>query len=105
MPIRGVERGEQGLNQIPESQKNTKKLIPVKQVAEVVPLSARRIRALLKSGKIAGELRLEEGYGQGLWYTSIAEVQKYKSELPSFAEFGKIGGKTAGRGRLLRTSK
>ena len=66
-----------------KSQKEEKneRFLPVKSVAEQTPLSVSRIRELLKEGKIKGELRLEEGFGKGLWYTSIAEVERYKQEF------------------------
>lgn len=68
-------------------------LRPVDEVAELTPLSAVRIRTLLKDGRIEGEFFPDEGYGHGLWRTTINAVLTYKEQLPSPAEFGRRGGR------------
>ena len=76
----------------------------VAEVAEQTELSAGRIRALLKEGKLEGEMREMPGRGsKEKWVTSVAAVKKYKENLPTPEEYGQkgglIGGRIAGRGR------
>jgi hypothetical protein len=72
-------------------------LLPVADVANQVELSAVRIRALLKAGKVTGEMR-REGRGLGKWYTSVYAVNEYIENLWTPQEWGKKGGLIGGRG-------
>ena len=75
-------------------------LRPVAEVSDLAGLSRVRIAHMLKAGRIEGELRpLESGPGRPKWYTSVAAVEKYQSELLTPAEYGRKGNLIAGRGR------
>jgi hypothetical protein len=67
-------------------------LRPIAEIYDLVGLSAVRIRALLHDNKIPGEKR-RQGRGPGKWFTSIAAVREYQANLPSSAEFGRMGGR------------
>ncbi len=90
---------ESGAQPEPDSEKDIGQLRPIKEVADQVSLSLSRIQALLKDGKMRGELRLDEGYGKGLWYTSVTAVREYQKNLWTPQEWGCKGGLIAGRGR------
>lgn len=78
--------------------------LPLNKIASQVELSLVRLRALLKEGKIEGDLR-REGRGLGKWYTSIAAVRKYQENLWTPQEWGRKGGLIAGRGRPKSSKK
>lgn len=82
-----------------EDPEESKKLHPIKDLANQVSLSERRIRELLNEGKIEGELHSDEGYGKGLWYTSVEAIEQYENNLWTPQEWGRKGGLIAGRGR------
>ncbi len=86
-----------GLENEPNPKEDVEILLPLTAISERVGLSAVRIRALLKEGRVKGELRLEGRGGQGQWYTSVAAVQEYKKNLPTPQEFGRKGGLLSGR--------
>lgn len=82
-----------------EPEDNGNKLRPLKEVAEHVDLSLVRLQALVKDGKIKGELRSEGRSGLGKWYSSIKAVEEYKNNLWTPQQWGHKGGVMGGRGR------
>lgn len=82
-----------------EDPEASKKFLPIKNLLNEVSLSESRIRELLNEGKIEGELHSDEGYGKGIWYTSVEAIEQYKNNLWTSQEWGRKGGLIAGRGR------
>lgn len=73
-----------------QEKKEEDELIPISQLARITGYSGARLRALINDGKIDGEIR-RTPTGQPGWFSSVEEVERYRSLLPDPEEFGKRG--------------
>jgi len=68
--------------------------LPYERVAEVVGLSADRLRRLLNTGKVEGEKQRKQGKGYPWrWTTSRQAVERYRASLKTAREYGMMGGR------------
>ena len=67
---------------------------PYEIIAQVVGMSADRLRRLLNTGRVQGEKLRKKGKGYPWrWVTSRQAVERYKASVKTPREYGKWGGR------------
>ncbi len=83
--------------------KEKEKSKPYERVAEIVGISADRLRRLLNTGRVEGQKVRKKGKGYPWrWMTSRREVERYQASVKTPREYGLLGGRPKKKGIGIR---